>query len=446
MLRKRSLGSTSSKTSYAVTFLKSAHQRVDKTNMAEIPVALDQGEADLGVRAHCRRVAAWSCELARVLGLSQLERQLLERTALSHHVPELLLDDQARGRLLADIRFQESGEGSLLSPDVREALLTFWGRTEIPDPSIAKIVAALEISDDFDQFFEAQPIFDPDQPDECANSSVQAMTSYLQVTSRADISRVIDRLPIFPRAARQIVKKVANPEVSIHDLESIASLDPVLAGRLVQTANSAFYSPAQPIASVQHAIAYLGTEMTRKVLLAATIGGNFASMRLHKLWNHSLDVAQAAERLARVCASKIEPQEAFLAGLVHDIGRLAFSIMPAAFLERFFRLTEGGCPPVQVELCLSGRSHPEVGSDTLIQWKFPAAMAEAVRWHHTPERSSSPMAALLYLAEYVSDSDEDLPSYARLISACRQAGVDRNVLAEAGSEPRDSLAALRFAA
>ena len=57
----------------------------------------------MGVRAHCQRVATWSCELARALGLSELERALVERAALAHHVPEILLDDQARSRLLADI-------------------------------------------------------------------------------------------------------------------------------------------------------------------------------------------------------------------------------------------------------------------------------------------------------------------------------------------------------
>lgn len=428
------------------TFAQSALRRVDKTNMGEARLVLAEGEAGVGVRAHCRRVAAWSCELARALGLSEAERKLVEQAALSHHVPEVLLDDPARRRLLADLRIEESGERSLLPDDVRQTLLVFWGRKEIPDTSIAKIVAALEIADDFDQYFEAQPIFEPDEPDQCANSSVQAMTSYLQVTSRSDVSRVIDRLPIFPRAARQVVKQVSNPEVSVHQLESIASLDPVLAGRLIQTVNSAFYSPSRPIGTVQHAIAYLGTELTRKILLAATIRGNFASMRLHQLWNHSLDVAQAAEQLARVCTTKIDPAEAFLAGLVHDIGRLAFAIMPAAFLERFSRLTEGGCPPIQVELCLSGRTHAEVGSDTLTQWKFPAAFVEAVRWHHAPERCASPLAGLLYLAECMSDSDEDLPSYARLLSACRQAGVDSNVLAEIGDQPRESLDALRFAA
>ncbi len=414
--------------------------------MADGHMVLPEVRLDVGVRAHCRRVATWSCELARALGLSDSERRLAEQAALSHHLPELLLDNEARGRLLADICLEESGEQSLIDEDVRQVLLTLWGRREVADGSIAKVVAVLEISDDFDQHFEAQPLFAPDEPDQCANSAVQTMMSYLQVTSRADVSRVIDRLPIFPRAARQVVKKISNPDVTVHELETVASLDPVLSGLIIQTANSAYFSPARPIASIHHAVAYIGVEIARKVLLASTIRGNFASMRLHQLWNHSLDVAQAAEQLSQCSELKIDPSEAFLAGLVHDIGRLAFSIMPARFLERFYRLTDGGCPPVQAELCLSGRSHTEVGAETLLQWKFPDSAAEAIRWHHAPERSASPLASLLYVAEFVSDSDEDLPSYVRLNAACRQAGIDADVIAEIGRQDVSSLDSLRFAA
>ena len=414
--------------------------------MADSRLALPDVRLDVGVRAHCRRVATWSCELARALGLSDSERRLAEQAALSHHLPELLLDDEARRRLLADIRVEECGEESLIAEDVRQVLLSFWGNREMWDASIAKVVAVLELSDDFDQHFESQPLFHGQEPDQCGGSAVQTMMSYLQVTSRADVSRVIDRLPIFPRAARQVVKKVSNPEVTVHELETVASLDPVLSGLIIQTANSAYFSPARPIASIQHGVAYIGVEIARKVLLAATIRGNFASMRLHQLWNHSLDVAQAAEQLAQRSASKIDPSEAFLAGLVHDIGRLAFSIMPARFLERFWRLTDGGCPPVQAELCLSGRSHTEVGAETLLQWKFPDAMVEAIRWHHSPEGCSSPLASLLYMAEFVSDSDEDLPSYVRFNAASRQAGIDPDVIAEIGRHDLASLDILRFAA
>jgi putative nucleotidyltransferase with HDIG domain len=419
---------------------------VDEIPMTNRASELLEVRGNEAIRAHCLRVAAWSSELASAIGLSEVDRSLVEQAALAHHVPEVLVDDEARHRLLAEMHLEAKGEQPMLSGDVQAVLETLWGRRTIANPSMGKIVAVLEISDDFDQYFESEPLFDADSADQCMNSSVEAMMSYLQVTSRADISRVIDRLPVFPRAAREVVRQVANPDVGPREMEAVASLDPVLAGRLIQTANSAYYSPRQPIGSVFQAVSYIGTETARRVLLAAAIRGNFSSPQAHHIWNHSLDVAQAAELVAMHASFKIDPAQAFLAGLIHDIGRLAFAMMPIAFQERFQRLTDAGCPSVEVEMCLSGRSHAEVGAETLTQWKFPIEIVEAVRWHHRPERSTLPLSSLLYLAEFVAESQEDLPSYVRMNTATHLAGITMASLSEIRQKNGGSLESLRFAA
>ena len=374
-----------------------------------------------GVQAHCQRVAAWSSELAGALGLSPSERSLVEQAALCHHFSPIAFDETSRHELLRDLKIQETvgqqgafPEHEAFPEEVAHILQAFWGSDAGSDGSSAKLAAVLEICDDFDQFFEAEPLAESDTANQSVNPSVETLFSYLQVTSRADVSRVIDHLPVFPRAAREVVKCISSSDLSARDLEQAALLDPVMSGLLIQTANSSYYSPRNPIASIRHAISYIGVEATRKVLLAATFRSNFAShARMHQLWNPPLDVAETTERLAMRSRMQLDPSEAFLAGLVHDVGRLAFSIMPAAFLERFYRLTDRGCPPVEVEICLSGLCHGEVGEQTLVQWNFPGALVEAVRWHLRPERCSSSLASLLYLAEVVSESEEDLPSAIR---------------------------------
>jgi putative nucleotidyltransferase with HDIG domain len=419
---------------------------VDEIPMTSQGSELMEARGDLAIRAHCLRVATWSSELAGAIGLSESDRNLVEQAALAHHVPEILVDHQAGRRLMAEMRVQPKGEQPFVAENVRAVLETLWGRRPISDPAMGKIVAVLEISDDFDQFFESEPLFDGDSLDQCTNSSVEAMMTYLQVTSRADVSRVIDRLPVFPRAAREVVRQVANPDVGPREMEAVASLDPILAGRLIQTANSAYYSPQFPIGTLFHAVSFIGTETARRVLLAAAIRGNFSSPQAHQLWNHSLDVAQTAELVAMHSSVKIDPSHAFLAGLIHDIGRLAFAMMPVAFQERFQRLTDGGCPPMEVEMCLSGRCHGEVGAETLAQWKFPPEVIEAVRWHHRPERSTLPLSSLLYLAEFITESQEDLPSFVRLNTATRLAGVSMASMAEIRQKTAGSLESLRFAA
>jgi putative nucleotidyltransferase with HDIG domain len=391
-------------------------------------------------------VAAWSSELASALGLSPSERSLVEQAALCHHFSPIAFDETTRHGLLRDLKIEETVGLPGMPQEVGQLLQAFWGHEAVSDGSIAKLAAVLEMCDDFDQFFEAEPLAELDTADRSVNPSVETLFSYLQVTSRADVSRVIDHLPVFPRAAREVVTCVSSRDLSVRELEKVAALDPVMSGLLIQTANSGYYSPRNPIANIRHAISYIGVEATRKVLLAATFRSNFASMRMHQLWNHSLDVAETAERLAMRSRVQLDPSEAFLAGLVHDVGRLAFSIMPAAFLERFYRLTDRGCPAIEVEICLSGLCHGEVGAQTLVQWKFPGALVEAVRWHHRPERCSSSLASLLYLAEVVSESEEDLPSAIRMRTACRLTGIDPEALADLNREQQGSLETLRFAA
>jgi putative nucleotidyltransferase with HDIG domain len=425
--------------------MESSETLVDEIRMTS-RAELIEARGDEAIRAHCLRVATWSSELAGAIGLSEFDRNLVEQAALAHHVPQILLDDQARRRLLAEMRLEARGERPFISEEVRAVLETLWGRRPIADPAMGKMVAVLEISDDFDQFFESEALFDADSLDQCTNSSVEAMMTYLQVTSRTDVSRVIDRLPVFPRASREVVRQVTNPDVGPREMEAVASLDPVLAGRLIQTANSAYYSPQQPIGTIFHAVSYIGTETARRVMLAAAIRGNFSSPQAHQLWNHSLDVAQTAELVALHSSVQIDPAHAFLAGLIHDVGRLAFALMPVAFHDRFQRLTDGGCPPVEVEMCLSGRCHGEVGAETLAQWKFPPEIIEAVRCHHRPERSALPLSSLLYLAEFVTESQEDLPSYVRMNAATRLAGISMGAMTAIRQKNAGSLESLRFAA
>jgi putative nucleotidyltransferase with HDIG domain len=409
-------------------------------------VVLPNSGWDAGTESHCQRVAAWSGELCNALGLSESDRKLVEQAAISHHIPEVLLNDDGRRRLLADLRVTEGGDKPLIPEDVRQLLLAFQGRCPSSGSALAKLATLLEISDDFDQFFEAEPLREPETAGLCTDSSVETMMSYLQVTSRADVGRVIDRLPVFPSAARDVVRYASNPESGIRELEKAASMDQVLAGLLIQTANSAYYSPDRPIAAIRHAISYIGLETARKVLLAAAVRSTFATLRHRQLWNHALDVAQVAEHLARRSKLRCEPAEAFLAGLVHDVGCLAFSMMPPNFLERFYRLTSRGCPPVEVEMCLAGLCHGEVGAETLKQWKFPDALVEAVRWHHRPERSSGCLASLVYLGEFWSGSEEDLPSCIRLRTALERAGISPETLTEIGRKEKGYLESLRFAA
>src|ERR1700684_1207190 len=127
------------------------------------------GREDLGVQAHCQRVAAWSSELAGALGLSPAERSLVEQAALCHHCSQIAFDETSRHGLLHDLKIEETvGQPAAFPEEVAQILQAFWGTDAGSDGSSAKLAAVLEICDDFDQFFEAEPLAEFDTTDQSA--------------------------------------------------------------------------------------------------------------------------------------------------------------------------------------------------------------------------------------------------------------------------------------
>jgi putative nucleotidyltransferase with HDIG domain len=225
-------------------------------------------------------------------------------------------------------------------------------------------------------------------------------------------------LPVFPSIAQQALRMLANEDAGFRDIERLVSSDPVLAGEIVRCANSSEYATRTPISSIRHAISFIGAQKARRIVFAASLRPLFSSEQVKAVWNHSLELATAAEAIARVTRA-VDGDEAFLAGLVHDVGRLAVLREKSERAEIYARLLASGCPPAQAEIGLWGLSHAEIGRAALTRWGFPPRVAEAVGAHHQPETSEQPLASVLYLAEDVCCAEEETPSAARL-RACHQ--------------------------
>ena len=145
------------------------------------------------------------------------------------------------------------------------------------------------------------------------------------------------------------------------------------------------------------------------------------------------------EQLAKI-SRKVDPSEAFLAGLLHDVGKLAIALLPSELNSSLDRLMIKGCQPAVAEVVVCGFDHAEAGADILRHWKFTDELIAAIRFHHTPERTSSAMAAILYLTEYWTDAEEDIPSNARLEAAFEKAGVKQSDLSNTTFEFNEALA------
>ena len=428
-----------------------------------IDLCLSQGNRALedsgeGASQQCRRVAAIGLEVARLSQLPGHFEPLLERAAILHQFQDF--GSSALARLAAEVGSVDSQPADCpRRADVAniESILSLLHGKPAPGATehcrhvadIVRMCVAL------DEHLTAQPldyqpidtildelhsfaVFEGFNPD-LVNCLRQLRYDILGLSSNWA------RLPVQAQTARQVIRCLGSgQECEVGDIEKLAASDPVMAGALIQVANSTIYSPLCRISRIREAVAYMGTAAARKVLLAAAVRPLFASGGLRRLWTHSLQMAQLCSSLGRQ-SGIAGPEEGLLIGLVHDVGSLAVQTLPGTTLQRYSRLVERGCPPAYVEQVLFGCDHGEIGAAILSQWNFPASTVEAVRFHHQSERSESPVAAMVYLAEFWSGLEEDLPSFVRIRECSSRTGISMESLATA-HDRESALSVLRTVA
>ena len=225
-----------------------------------------------------------------------------------------------------------------------------------------------------------------------------------------------------PRAAAQLLQ-TSDEASSVTELEAIAGSDPALAAQLLGAANSALYGSRSRISRLRDALMRLGVPAARKTLLAASFSALFTTKHLREIWAHSRQVAAAACSFAGLCDA--DADTAFAAGLLHDLGRVAFFAFPAPMQTAERARPAAGFPLIYAETLAYGGDHAAVGADLLRSWRVPLEISEAVAHHHRPECSGSRLHAAVHLAE---SSDEDLWSNMRKQAALDRTGIRREQL------------------
>ena len=234
----------------------------------------------------------------------------------------------------------------------------------------------------------------------------------------------IRSLPVVPAAAAKLMRTSAGT-CSAAELESIAACDPVLTARLLGAANSATYGKGIEVTSLCSAILRVGVPYARRILWTACCERIFGSAGLISLWRHSRQVADAAQSLA--AQAQLDRDSAWIAGLLHDIGRLLLWRGPATVRAAEETLLRNGFPLVYAETLLYGEDHATLGARLLERWQVPASIVEAVRWHDRPERTAGKLAAILCLAEdsvLTEAAGEHLCAPLRRLAAARVVGFD----------------------
>jgi HD-like signal output (HDOD) protein len=220
----------------------------------------------------------------------------------------------------------------------------------------------------------------------------------------------IINLPSLPNIAMEIIGVIDNPETSIQTLSSIISKDLVLASKILKVANSPFYSYPRVISTIDFALIILGTETVKEIMVSISFISHFKKFHLkdfdiNKFWGHSILSSVIARELAKEIGYKVKG-EAFVSGLIHDIG---IFIISQFFYEEYKKLTEllktGNYDLYQAERELFNATHSDIGGWLLERWNFPPQLVEAIRHHHSPKIiSSNPqLSSILYYTEYLTN-------------------------------------------
>jgi putative nucleotidyltransferase with HDIG domain len=241
------------------------------------------------------------------------------------------------------------------------------------------------------------------------------------------------QLPVYPALALRVLALVARGTVSFAELSALVSKDQALAGHLIGAANSCIYSPVGQISTIAHAISYIGLEETRRIITAASLRPLFVSSGIAELWKHSIEMSRWCEEAARTVGG-VSKDEAFLAGLVHDVGRLLALKHSGEASVAYVQLMEQGCDPPFAEASVFGCDHAELGADILMVWNFPEHMVEAVLNHHHPGLSRSALGGLLYLAESRNAAENPEPSTEGIQHALTVTGLTQESMASVQPE------------
>jgi putative nucleotidyltransferase with HDIG domain len=237
----------------------------------------------------------------------------------------------------------------------------------------------------------------PCNPDILKSIITQAAESrtFLPNENLSSFVSKLGALPSVPILYREVTKELQSPEASLNKVGDIISQDTSMAAKILQLANSAFFGRRHSMSKITAAVAFLGLNCVAKLLLAIHAFEEFMPavsglISIEELWEHSSHTAIRAKMIAiEQHASDNITDDAFTAGLLHDIGKL---ILASRFPEEYATATKRAIasqnPLWVVEREIFSATHAEVGAYLLAIWGLPKSIVAATAFHHNPSATT----------------------------------------------------------
>lgn len=206
----------------------------------------------------------------------------------------------------------------------------------------------------------------------------------------------IKSLPSLPDLYVQLLAELRRDDPSLPKVVKIISQDFGMCTKLLQLVNSAAFGLHQPMSGVEEAVTYLGIETVKGLVLSLQVFSLFQRVRIkefscEELWTHSWTTGMWAKRI--VAAETRDPilgEQAFVSGLLHDVGKLVLAFALPEQFQAAVALQRSQKFPLRVaEQAIFNATHAEVGAFLLGLWGIPAPVVEAIAWHHQPQKDPS---------------------------------------------------------
>ena len=212
----------------------------------------------------------------------------------------------------------------------------------------------------------------------------------MTVVDLAPVVTSLRDLPVLPSIVLDLIHSLESEDVDVATLAEKMSRDQALAAKILRLANSSFYGLAAKVKTVKQAIVVLGFDSARALAVASnvidTFGGGAGGARrvdAADFWRHSIATALCAKNLAG--RAGLDPDAAFIAGLLHDIGRLVLAIsFPDRYAEVLDDCERNDATVDAAELRVFGLDHQRAGQMLAEAWKFPPLIQRAIGQHHAP--------------------------------------------------------------
>lgn len=260
-------------------------------------------------------------------------------------------------------------------------------------------------------------------------------------TALDDLFAHLPPLPSLPKVVADLIDSLGRDNVDLERIVDDLRHDPNLGARVLRMANSPFYGASRKIGAIDDAIALIGLNTLRSLVIASGVTATFTDvphLDLHAFWRHALVVAALARRIAVRTRGRVNAEFAYTAGLMHRIGvpliHLAFPDAAAGIARDCQDRNIGERSAIEhaaLQLC-----HAQVGEQLALRWHFPNDIVTALRWYAEPEAATaSDTARVVALAaqialDHAQGTPEDTPGATLQASAMAALGLSPDALAD----------------